>query len=241
MIPKTCAIVPAAGRGIRMGGGRPKQFLELFGKPILAHTLGVLSRISFLSSIYLIVPEDFMEPARRIVSEWVECGDRGPGAAAVSVVAGGAERQDSVYNGLLRLPPDCEWVMIHDGVRPFASPGLITATWEGARATGASIAAVPATDTVKRAREGIVSETLVRDEIWLVQTPQVFRKEIILAAYDKAVESGWSGTDDASFVERIGVRVSVVRGERSNVKVTTPDDLDWARWFLSGKAEEEGA
>jgi len=126
-------------------------------------------------------------------------------------------------------------VLIHDGVRPFASLELITATWEGARATGASIAAVPATDTVKRARDGVVSETLLRDEIWLVQTPQVFRKEIILAAYDKAVESGWSGTDDASFVERIGVQVSVVRGERScQVRPRRPG---MARWFLSGKAK----
>ena len=116
------AIVPAAGRGIRMGKARPKLFLELLGKPILAHTLGALSRISFLSAIYLIVPEDFFETARRIASDLVESAGPQPLTAPVFIVGGGTERQDSVYNGLLRLPPECEWVMIHDGVRPFASP-----------------------------------------------------------------------------------------------------------------------
>lgn len=234
----TCAIVPAAGRGIRMGGGKPKQFLELFGKPILAHTLGALSRVPFLSSIFVIVPEDFIESAGCIARELIESAPAGSARPAVFVVAGGAERQDSVYNGLQRLPPGCGWVLIHDGVRPFASPELMSATLEGARATGACIAALRATDTVKRARGGVVSETVPRDEIWLVQTPQVFRKDIILAAYEEAVRSGWSGTDDASFVERVGVAVSIVQGEKSNIKVTTPDDLEWARWFLSGRAGE---
>lgn len=217
-----------------MGGGKPKQFLELFGKPILAHTLRALSRIEFISDIFLIVPRDFTPAARQIVSEWVEGGDEAvPGAASISIVAGGAERQDSVYNGLLRLPPDCGWVLVHDGVRPFASPELIRAVWEGAHETGACIAAVSATDTVKRGRRGRVEETIPRDEIWLVQTPQVFRKDTLLAAYERAIVSGWSGTDDASFVERIGVPVSIVEGEKTNIKVTTPADLVWGEWFLA--------
>ncbi len=214
-----------------MGGGRPKQFLELFGKPILAHTLEALSRVPSLSAIFLIVPEDFIESARSIVSDL-------PPGQPITIVGGGAERQDSVYNGLLLLPSECGWVMIHDGVRPFASTELIRATHEGAQKTGASIAAIRASDTVKRARDGVVCETLPRDEIWLVQTPQVFRKDVILAAYEEATRSGWSGTDDASFVERIGIPVSVVPGEKTNIKVTTPDDLEWAKWFLSGGAGE---
>ena len=220
-----------------MGSAKPKQFLHLAGKPILAHTLSALSSLSLISSIFLVVPEGYIPAAGEIASAW--CQQQDCRAPRISIVAGGAERRDSVYNGLMKLPAECDWVMIHDGVRPFASAGLIKAAWEGAQATGACIAAVPSTDTVKRARDGLVLETLSRDEIWLVQTPQVFRKQIILAAYEKAVEAGWTGTDDASFVERLGVHVSIVLGERSNVKVTTPEDLQWAQWFQSGGIGKE--
>jgi 2-C-methyl-D-erythritol 4-phosphate cytidylyltransferase len=198
--------------------------------PILAHTLSALSSVSFIARIFLIVPEKHIPAAGGVVSDWTRTA--AGTIPEIEIVKGGAERQDSVYNGLLKLPSECEWVLIHDGVRPFASSGLITAVWEGARKTGASIVAVPATDTVKKAKEETVLETIPRDQIWLVQTPQVFRREIIIAAYGKALEAGWKGTDDASFVERSGVPVSIVRGERSNIKVTTPDDLEWAEWYL---------
>ncbi len=231
---KTCAIVPAAGSGTRMGSAIPKQFIRLAGKPILAHTLSALSNSPLISIIFLIVPEAQFQDAGDLVSEWRRQAEeiRG-GVPEISIIAGGAERTDSVYNGLRRLPAQCDWVMIHDAVRPFASPHLIKATWEGAGATGACIAAIPATDTVKRASEGVVLETLSRDEIWLVQTPQVFQRQIVVDAYEKAVTAGWKGTDDASFVERMGIPVSIVRGERTNIKVTTPEDLEWAEWFLS--------
>lgn len=231
---KTCAIVPAAGSGIRMGGGKPKQFLELAGSPILAHTLDALSRASFISDIFLMVPATFMEAARVIVSRWKADCAHGNEHPRVFIFPGGAERQDSVFNGLVQLPPDCEWVLIHDGARPFPSRELLFATWERAQTTGACIAALPATDTVKRGQDGYVLETLARNEIWLVQTPQVFRKEIILSAYRSAAEAGWIGTDDASLAERIGISIGIVPGEASNIKVTTPEDLDWARWFVSG-------
>lgn len=221
-----------------MGASRPKQFLSLAGEPILAHTLRALSAVSFLDTLLLVVPRDHEDGARRLLSDFLASAPERP--FEVRIVHGGAERQDSVNNGLMHLPADCEWVLIHDGVRPFASAGLITAAWEGARETGASIVAVQATDTVKSARDGRVSGTLRRDEIWLVQTPQVFRKDIILSAYRAAVDAGWKGTDDSSFVERIGVSVAVVRGERSNIKVTTPDDLVWAEWFLSEKMKTGG-
>ena len=151
----------------------------------------------------------------------------------VTLIVGGAERQDSVFNALQELPADCDWVVIHDGVRPFASSTLIENTWKTAQKIGAAIAALPATDTIKRVRGERVQETLPRNEIWLVQTPQVFRKDIVLAAYLEARSQGWSGTDDAFFVERLGLPVAVVPGERSNIKVTTPDDLAWGSWFLA--------
>ncbi len=226
-----------------MGAVIPKQFIRLGGKPILAHTLNALTNLPLISIIFLIVAEQHVPDAGEVVSEWSRQQDsRAAGRAVprITIVAGGAERMDSVYNGLRKLPAECDWVMIHDAVRPFASPRLIKAAWEGARATGACIAAIPSTDTVKRARDGVVLETLSRDDIWLVQTPQVFRKQIVVAAYEKALAAGWTGTDDASFVERIGVPVSIVRGEPTNIKVTTPEDLEWAQWFLSARIGKGG-
>jgi 2-C-methyl-D-erythritol 4-phosphate cytidylyltransferase len=237
MIPKTCAIIPAAGRGLRMGRSTPKQFVDVSGKSLLAHTLDTFSAAPFLSEILLVVPEDFLDEARELI-QWRPCsGAEGP---LFSVVAGGAERQDSVYNGLCRLPSHCRWVMVHDGVRPFATLRLLEETWKAARKSGAAIAALPATDTVKRVTHGSVRQTLPREEIWLVQTPQVFQKEILLQAYEEARRKGWTGTDDASLVERLGIDVTVIQGERSNIKITTPEDLQWAEWFLSSRAENRG-
>lgn len=150
----------------------------------------------------------------------------------IRFVAGGAERQDSVLNALLQLPQDCGWVVIHDGVRPFASLQLIRSTLDLAMTAGAAIAAIPSTDTVKRVEGGRVAETLPREAIWLVQTPQVFRKDLILGAYHEARRQGWTGTDDASFVERLGHPVAVALGERFNIKVTTPEDLEWGASFM---------
>lgn len=251
---KTYAVVPAAGRGLRMGADKPKQFLELAGKPILSHTLDMLSDSGLLAGIFLVVPADFLIQTEALVQTYcagsaskffhrLSQEDQNEGETlsqygnglSISVVAGGAERQDSVYNALSLLPADCQWVMIHDGVRPFTSLKVLQDTREAAFTTGAAIAAMASTDTVKRVEGEQVRETLPREQIWLVQTPQIFRKEIILRAYDEARLHGWVGTDDASFVERMGAPVAVVRGERSNIKVTTREDLAWAAWFLAEK------
>lgn len=261
---KIHAIIPAAGRGIRMGHGKPKQFLELNGKPILVHTLETFCQVEFLSGILLVVPEPFLKETRDLLhryfrletasgreiqnpadqNPWYRMGWNQKTSASpvhdeklVRFVIGGAERQDSVFNGLQQLPADCGWVMIHDGVRPFASIDLIQRAWELGRESGACIAALPSTDTVKRVVDGEVAETLPRESIWLVQTPQVFRKDLILRAYEEAHRNGWLGTDDASFVERFGHPVAVTLGERSNIKVTTPEDLEWGGSFLKKTQE----
>jgi 2-C-methyl-D-erythritol 4-phosphate cytidylyltransferase len=235
-MPDTYAIIPAAGFGLRMGKDRPKQFLELSGRSILALTLDTFLRVPFISGICLVVPKDFMDRARQIALDCCrEIVKSLGGCPPVQVVAGGRERQDSVYNGLEQLPQECEWVVIHDGVRPFVSARLIEETWRAAMQCGAAIAALPSTDTVKRVEGKEVAQTLRRDEIWLVQTPQIFRKDLLMSAYSEAKKQGWTGTDDASFVEWLGETVCVVRGERSNIKVTTPEDLEWAQWFLEKK------
>jgi 2-C-methyl-D-erythritol 4-phosphate cytidylyltransferase len=232
---KTCVIVPAAGSGVRMGAAVPKQYLALAGRPILAHTLGLLSGLGFVSMILLLVGRGYVEEVQDLAARWLSPQDAG--CPEILVAEGGKERSDSVYNGLLMLPGDCDWVMIHDAVRPFASPRLIETVWEGARATGACIAALPSTDTVKLACKGVVHQTLSRDQVWLVQTPQVFARHIVTEAYKRAVCEGWSGTDDASFVERMGTEVAIVQGERTNIKVTSPEDLLWAQWYLSTAKE----
>jgi 2-C-methyl-D-erythritol 4-phosphate cytidylyltransferase len=256
---KVYAIIAAAGRGVRMGSGRPKQLLELDGKPILVHTLGTFCRLEPCSGILLVLPESFQRECREILEKFTglkpmsgdgvpsspdgaawfriqcptEAGQLMPSAEKpIRFVVGGAERQDSVLNALLQLPEDCGWVVIHDGVRPFASLDLMRRTMELAMARGAAIAAIPSTDTVKRVKDGEVVETLPRETIWLVQTPQVFRRELILEAYHEARLQGWTGTDDASFVERFGHTVAVASGERFNIKVTTPEDLEWGASFM---------
>lgn len=255
------AIVPAAGRGLRMAGKGPKQFLTLAGKPILVHTIEKLASTTFISHIVLVVPADFLTHAQQMLEQFTGRqthpmpfhkvsgpssptsdvrDDTSPNIALppITMVVGGKERQDSVLNALQILPEDCEWVMIHDGVRPFVSRRLLEDTWRAAQLTGVAIAALSVNDTVKRVRGQQVLETLPRDEIKLVQTPQIFRKDLILAAYAKAQELGWTGTDDASFAERLGINVQVVEGEPTNIKVTTPADLEWAAWFFSSQKSD---
>ncbi|MBP8645176.1 MAG: 2-C-methyl-D-erythritol 4-phosphate cytidylyltransferase [Syntrophobacteraceae bacterium] len=216
-----------------MGEKIPKQFLEIAGKPILYHTLTKVCETSFLGGTILVVPEDYLGESQELVRRVMEAvsGGRGRSSGAIQVIAGGPERQDSVFNALSALPTEVEWVLIHDGVRPFVSLRLLEETWRTAQRSGAAITAVPATDTVKRVRQGQVMETLAREEIWLVQTPQVFRRDLLLEAYQAARRNGWVATDDAALIERLGRTVAVVGGERTNIKVTTPADMEWAAWY----------
>ncbi len=227
---QTYAIIPAAGRGIRLGMDRPKQFLELHEKPLLLHTLEAVARASFLTGMVVAVPDDYLSQTQDMVHRHFRT-DR-----QITIVAGGKERQDSVRNALRAIPDETQMVLIHDGVRPLVSVDLLNLSWEVAQRTGAAIVAIPATDTVKRVRHAMVEETLPREEIWLVQTPQVFQLQVLRAAYQHAHQLGWTVTDDASLVERMGFPVAVVPGERTNIKITTPEDLAWLQWYLVNHA-----
>ncbi|MGQ9484374.1 MAG: 2-C-methyl-D-erythritol 4-phosphate cytidylyltransferase [Desulfosoma sp.] len=224
-LEQTFAVVPAAGSGVRMGLAHPKQFHPLHGKPILAWTLEVLRALPFLHGIITVVPENALDSVAALISSL----GAGP---IMTVVAGGARRQDSVLSGLQAVPDSCRWVLIHDGVRPMASSELFFRTYEAAQRCGAAVCACRVVETVKMAEEGWVQATLPRDQVWLVQTPQVFRRDLLEKAFRQAQALGWDATDDASLVERLGVRVAVVEGEKSNIKITTPDDLLWASWYL---------
>jgi 2-C-methyl-D-erythritol 4-phosphate cytidylyltransferase len=217
---KTVAIIPAAGSSKRMQNNISKQYLLLDGIPVLAHTLGIFQRSSEIDEIFLIVPKRDIEFAHNGLAERY-------GISKVSkILAGGKERQDSVRNGIDALGSDHDIVVIHDGVRPFISEELVhSAILEASRVRAVTVG-VPVKDTVKSIdRHGIVVETLNRNHLWLTQTPQAFKREIIRKAYEAAYRDNFYGTDDASLVERMGVKVTMIRGSYDNIKITTKDDV----------------
>ena len=221
------AIIVAAGKGVRMQGSLPKQYLPLAGCPILAHTLTVFGNCESVGHIHLVVPRDDFDFCRESILNRIKP------AASVTLVAGGARRQESVYRGLQHLDPGCRIVVIHDGVRPFVQPDQITACINGAQKIGACILGIPAYDTLKQVdQSGNIVNTTARDAIWLAQTPQAFQYDLINQAHEQARLDGYQGTDDASLVERLGAPVRIIRGSRSNIKITTKEDLEIARALL---------
>lgn len=210
-----------------MGGGKRKQYLRLDGIPILVHTLRIFQESQAVDAIYLVVPESDIEQTRRQVVQSY-------GLPKVHrILAGGAQRQDSVRNGLIALNEDCGIVVIHDGVRPFVSRELLGAAVEGAKQNGAVTVGVPVKDTVKKVdASGSVVETLDRDGLWLIQTPQAFRRDIIEAAHGQAHRKGYYGYDDAILVEKMGFPVRMIPGSYNNIKITTREDLAVAEVLL---------
>jgi 2-C-methyl-D-erythritol 4-phosphate cytidylyltransferase len=232
---KTVAIIPAGGSGRRMGEAVSKQYLLLGGTPILLHTLKIFQESSRIDEIFLIVPSQDITAVR----EMIGCGH---GLSKVTrLLSGGKERQDSVRNGLHAVGEDHDIVVIHDAVRPFVTGEMIRRAVEGATAFPAVATGVPATDTVKRVGDGdLVCETLDRQGLWLVQTPQAFQRQVIKEAYEKAGEDNFTGTDDAVLVERMGVAVKMIRGSYDNMKITTRDDLLIAEALIKSEAHRPG-
>lgn len=225
------AIIPAGGAGRRMESGTPKQYLPLAGIPVLAHTLQAFHRSGVIDQIFLAVPEvDIPEVRRRIVLKYGL-------SKVVLVLAGGAERQDSVGHALAHVREEQEIVLVHDGVRPFVSGDLIGRAVAAAIAYGAAAVGVPVRDTVKEAdATGWVTKTVSRKGLWLVQTPQAFRRPLLVQAYQRAAADGFCGTDDASLVERMGIPVRMIPGDWDNIKMTTPEDLRRGDVIISRRA-----
>ncbi len=220
------AVFPAAGQGRRMNVGINKVFLDLLGKPILVHTLQRFSRSKNIDYLVVVVAAEEVSLIRKLLRAV-------PGLKPYQVVAGGSERQYSIANGLAVVPENSEIILVHDAARPLTSIETIDRVVEGAREVGGAIAAVPEKNTVKIVDEdGIVKETPPRKTLWEVQTPQGFRRDILLEAYRKAKEDAFLGTDDSSLVERLGVPVKVVESDYRNIKVTTPEDMLIAEAFL---------
>ena len=223
---KTIALITAGGKGERMQSPTAKQFLLLGGKPILAQTIAVFEACPVVDEIFVIVPQDEMAKVQKDIVEKYQY------KKVLKVVRGGRIRQQSVWNGLRAIKSDCSWVVVHDGVRPLITPQLIEAGLREARQTGAASVAVPARDTVKRLAPGGKLQTLPREEIWLAQTPQIFEFSLLCRAHQKASQEKFTGTDDASLVERLGQAVSLVPGNCGNIKITTPEDLTIAETLI---------
>jgi 2-C-methyl-D-erythritol 4-phosphate cytidylyltransferase len=233
---KAFALIPAAGMGKRMGASINKQYLQLDGMPIVARTITVFEQSPEIEAIYLVIPEAEIPYCREHVVE--ACGFR----KVVQIIPGGRERQNSVMNGLRAMRPqlaDDDVVVIHDGVRPLITPELLLESIAVACSDAGALVAVPAKDTIKVVRDGIVTDTPDRETLWQAQTPQSFRFATIFAAHIAAEQDCFMGTDDASLVERGGGKVRIVRGDYRNIKITTPEDLVLAESFLAGISREE--
>jgi 2-C-methyl-D-erythritol 4-phosphate cytidylyltransferase len=220
---RVAALIPAAGRGLRMGGMIPKPYLQLGAREILAHTLDVFEVCAAIDEVWIIVAPEHISFCQQTIVE--RYGYR----KVKGVVTGGTTRQESVWNGLQHLGDRVDLVVVHDGVRPFVTEAILRDTLSHAVRYGAAIAAVPVKDTLKRVSEaGDVEATVSRDRLWRVQTPQAFQRSLLQAAFLYAREQGVTVTDEAALLESLGRVVIVVRGIESNIKVTTPDDLLFA-------------
>jgi 2-C-methyl-D-erythritol 4-phosphate cytidylyltransferase len=226
---KILAVIPCAGSGVRMGAGRAKQFLEIGDKSILTLTLEKFQACPLIDSITLVVPMADIDFCKR------EIVDKYGLNKVEKIVLGGERRQDSVRLGLEASKGDYELVVIHDGVRPFIEVDLIKRAIAAAQDHRAVLTALPAKETVKEVNQsGFVVKTYDRKGIWLVQTPQVFRFTDIMTAHEKAISEGWDDvTDDASLVEKMEIPVKVIEGLESNIKITTPHDLEFGRRFIN--------
>ena len=220
-------VIVAAGKGTRLQSELPKPFLSVAGRPILVHTLRRFEPIEVVRRIVVVVAAEREALCRELLHT------HGPWPQPIAVVHGGAERQDSVWNGLAALETHCEIVAIHDAARPFISVEAIQRSIEAAAETGSAVVATPVRDTIKRAdAQHTIRETVSRHDLWLAQTPQTFQVGVIRAAHQWAQQRGIVGTDDATLVEQMGRPVRIVPGDALNFKITTPDDLALARAVL---------
>jgi 2-C-methyl-D-erythritol 4-phosphate cytidylyltransferase len=210
-----------------MNAGMNKQFMDINGRPLLAHTLDAFQKCKAIDKIILVAGKDELQLCREQILDayGFDKVDR--------LVEGGYERQQSVCNGIAQLGDDCEVVVIHDGARPVITADIIERCIEGARLYGAVSAGMPSKETIKILdSSGFVECTPKRDKVWVTQTPQAFRSDIIRKAHANAVSEGISGTDDAFLVECLGIKVKMIEGSYENIKVTTPEDISIAEIIL---------
>lgn len=232
---KTCAaVVPAAGLSTRMGA-EDKLFLDLNGVPVLARTLRVLEQCPSIRRIVVVTREENLTPIARLIHQY---GIK----KAAEPVTGGATRCESVYRGVFSLPGEITHVAVHDGARPLLSPQLLDRVLSQGMKYGAAVPGIAVKDTIKVTQAEMVKETLPRETLAAIQTPQVFDIDLLKAGLKKAMEGGQKQvTDDASAVEALGMRVTIVPGEERNIKITTPEDVIYAQALLQLEEQKEAS
>jgi 2-C-methyl-D-erythritol 4-phosphate cytidylyltransferase/2-C-methyl-D-erythritol 2,4-cyclodiphosphate synthase len=228
---KTIAIIPAGGSGKRLKTDIAKQYLLLDSFPVIVHTLRVFQQAVVIDEIILVVPENDI---KFVSEEFIKKYDL---TKVTKIIAGGSERQDSVRNGLAAVDDNCDIVLVHDGVRPFVTEKMINEVIAAAKTEQVVSIGVKAKDTVKETGDNdLVLKTILRNNLWLTQTPQAFQFAVLQKAYDVAYRDNYYGTDDASLVERIGIKVKMIAGSNDNIKITTPEDLLMASALLKSKS-----
>ena len=224
---RIAAIIPAAGSGERLGLAESKPFLRLGDKPILVHSLQKFQDLPEIDEIFLLVRAVDLDRAKQLVSAF--------GLTKVGgITEGGELRQETVSRGLQRIiGRGVGYVLVHDAVRPFITAEKTREVLDACKQHDAAVVAVQLKDTIKQTNSTpFVQETLDRSKLWAVQTPQAFRFDLLLEAHKCATEEHYIGTDDASLVERLGVKVKIVEGSYDNIKITTPEDLELAELIL---------
>jgi 2-C-methyl-D-erythritol 4-phosphate cytidylyltransferase len=218
------AVVLAAGAGLRFGSRIPKPLVKINSRPIIIHCLEVLSSHPEVTDIIVVVN---VKNEKRLIGAISKYCIR----KITRIVKGGARRQDSVFNALKTIGANTDLVLIHDGVRPFIDRRLVSSLINTAKIKGAAVAAVPVKATIKKANAKLtVEKTVDRENLWEIQTPQVFKRDLIVKAYKRF--GNLNVTDDSMLVEKLGVRVSIVPSSYKNIKITTPEDLVIARSYL---------
>jgi 2-C-methyl-D-erythritol 4-phosphate cytidylyltransferase len=226
---KASAIIVAAGSGLRLGTKEPKAFIKLGGRTMLSYSLATLAQVADVDEIVITVPTGFEANAR---ADATTSGVRVP----VKITVGGVERQDSVRIALSLTSAESELVIVHDAARPLADADIFKRCLEAASRVGGAIAAVPVADTLKRVdADRAIVQTVARASLWQAQTPQAFRRELLVAAHARALEQKIVATDDADLVERCGARVEVVEASSRNLKITRPADLAMAEAILASR------
>ena len=227
------AIVAAAGMGKRMQRNIGKQFLTVGDKPILAHSLKKIEECRYVDYIVIVIKKSDINYIGKILNSY---NLKKP----FKLVYGGKERQDSIYAGLQEMPQRTEIVLTHDGVRPFVREKNIEKVIEAVDVTGASVLAIPVIDTIKVSLGGQFADyTPDRSKLYAVQTPQVFLKDVLLKAYKQAYQEEYYGTDDCSLVEKTGIKISLVKSDNFNIKITTPEDLTIAEAIIKSQEVED--
>ena len=224
---RCAAVVPAAGSSTRMAG-QDKILLPLGNQPVLAHTLRALELCPHITEIVVVTRRDLIVPIGQL------CRDYGF-QKVTKVIPGGETRSHSVCSGIKEVSEKADLIAIHDGARPLVSQAVLDAVITRAAQCGAAAPAVPVKDTIKRAKDGVVTATLERPELFAIQTPQVFQADLIRTALDRALQENAVLTDDCGAVERLGIGVALTQGDYRNLKLTTPEDIAMAEALLEGE------